>query len=133
MNYWMICLPREDMDHCLKIGTFGATRKVGIGKARKGDKVVCYVTKDCKVIAVGELTSDYYMADDEIFKSKGVFPDRFNFKAQKLGSDKEIDIKSLVDDLSFITNKAYWSVFFRLSNRQLPKEDFILIEKLCKK
>ncbi len=132
MNYWMICLPREDMDHCLKIGTFGATRKVGIGKARKGDKVVCYVTKDCKVIAVGELTSDYYMADDEIFKAEGVFPDRFNFKAQKLGPEKEIDIKSIVDELGFITNKAYWSVFFRLSNRQLPKEDFHVIEKLCK-
>ena len=22
MNYWMICLPREDMEHCIKKGVF---------------------------------------------------------------------------------------------------------------
>jgi hypothetical protein len=27
MNYWMICLPREDMEHCIKRGVFGATRR----------------------------------------------------------------------------------------------------------
>jgi len=128
MNYWLIALPREDMSHCIKIGVFGATRRIGIGKAKKGDKLVCYVTKECKIIGVGEITSDYYMSDDPIFRSQGVFPDRFNFKATLIDKRKEIDIRSIIDDLSFVTNKSYWSVFFRLSNRQIPEQDYKLIE-----
>ncbi|GAB1351641.1 MAG TPA: EVE domain-containing protein [Candidatus Rifleibacterium sp.] len=131
MNYWLICLPREDMDHCMKIGTFGATRRIGVAKARKGDKVVCYVSKECKIVGLGELTSDYYMSDEKVFRADDVFPDRFNFKAEKLGSEKEIEIRSLINDLGFITNKAYWSVFFRLSNRQLPEKDYLLIARRC--
>ncbi len=71
------------------------------------------------------------MSDNEIFKADGVFPDRFNFKAEKLGAKKEIEIRSIIDELGFITNKAYWSVFFRLSNRQIPEKDFRFIEKHC--
>lgn len=127
MNYWLISLPREDMEHCIKIGTFGATRRGSIANAKKGDKVVCYITKECKIIALGDLTSDYYLSDEKVFKSAGDFPDRFDFTASKLGSKNEVSIKTLVDDLGFITNKLYWSVFFRLSNRKLVKEDYDLI------
>jgi predicted RNA-binding protein len=132
MNYWMICLPREDMEHCIKKGVFGATRCGPLKNAKKGDKLVCYISKECKIIALGELTSDYYMSDENVFRSEGSFPDRFNFKANLLGRDKEIDIKSTIDDLTFVTNKACWSVFFRLSNRRIPKEDFTHLEKLAK-
>lgn len=132
MNYWMICLPREDMEHCIKKGVFGASRCGSLKNARKGDKLVCYITKECKIIALGELTSDYYMSDDNVFRTEGVYPDRFNFKAAKLPKNKEIDVKSIIDDLTFVTNKAYWSVFFRLSNRRIPKEDFSLLEKRAK-
>jgi predicted RNA-binding protein len=124
----MISLPRKDMEHCIKIGTFGANRRGSLKNARKGDKVVCYVTKECKIIASGELTSDYFMDDKEIFNSEGIFPDRFNFKAEKLKAGKELDIKAIIDDLSFVTNKAYWSVFFRMSNRLIPQKDYDLIK-----
>lgn len=133
MNYWLVCLPREDMEHCIKIGTFGASRKGALTNAKKGDKLVCYITKECKLIALGELTSDYYMADEKIFKSDGDFPDRFNFKAMPLGSKLELDIKTMIDDLSFVTNKLFWSVFFRLSNRKLTKEDYDIISQRCSK
>lgn len=127
MDYWLICLPREDMEHCIKIGVFGATRKAGLASAKKGDKIICYITKECKIIATGELTSDYYMSDESIFRAEGDFPDRFNFKASLVGLKQELSIKTIVDDLSFITNKLFWSVFFRLSNRKLPKQDYELI------
>lgn len=127
MNYWLISLPRVDMMHCINKGVFGARHKGLLSAAKKGDKVVCYVTKDCKIIALGELTSDYYTGSTQIFLADGSFPARFNFVASKLPSDNEIDIRSMVDDLSFITNKLSWSVFFRLSNRRLPKSDYELI------
>lgn len=129
MNCWILCLPREDMNHCIKIGTFGGTKKGSMGKVKKGDKLIFYVTKDCKVIGTGEATSDYYMDDTPMFKAEGAYPDRFLFKMNKK-AQPEIDIKGIVDNLEFITNKAYWSVFFRMSFRQCPQKDYERILKL---
>jgi predicted RNA-binding protein len=128
MNYWIIALPREDMMHCIKLGTFGLSRKWVLGKVKKGDKVACYVTKECKLIALGEATTDYYLDDKKVFKASGDFPDRFDFKAKLLGTDSEIDIKTMVDDLSFITNKLYWSVYFRTGVVQISEKDWRCIE-----
>ncbi len=132
MNYWIIALPRPDMEHCIKIGVFGKDRKVGIGKVKKGDKVACYVTGECKIMALGEATSDYYMDDTRIFKADGQFPDRFDFKAKPVGKAHEVDIREMVDDLTFITNKLYWSVFFRAGIKQIPESDWDLITAKAK-
>jgi predicted RNA-binding protein len=121
------------MEHCIKIGVFGANKKGSLGKVKKGDKIVCYVTKDCKIIGTGEATSDYYMDDEPKFRADGVYPDRFNFKVKQFKREEEIDIKSIVDDLSLVTNKAYWSVFFRMSCRQLPGSDYKYITQLTSK
>ncbi len=129
MNYWIVALPREDMKHCVKIGTFGLSRKHNMGKLKAGDKVVFYVTKECKIIALGEATSDYYMDTKKIFKAQGDYPDRFDLKASLLQPGDEIDLKSIVDELNFITNKAYWSVYLRAGIAILPKSDWELIEK----
>jgi predicted RNA-binding protein len=117
----------------MKKGIFGSSRRGALVKAKKGDKVICYVTKECKIIATGELTSDYYMSDEKVFRTEGDFPDRFNFKAEKLASKNEIEIRSIIDELNFVTNKAYWSVFFRLSNRQISKQDYDIILTHLKK
>lgn len=132
MNYWIIALPREDMEHCIKVGTFGANRKHSIGNVQKGDKVACYVTKETKIIALGEASSNYYMDDKKIFKAEGVFPDRFDFKALPLGKENEINFKTMVDDLEFITNKFYWTVYLRNGIAKITKEDWELIKKRAK-
>jgi predicted RNA-binding protein len=129
LKYWIIALPREDMEHCIRAGTYGANRKQVINKVEKGDKVACYVTKECKIIALGEATSDYYMDDKKIFKAEGVFPDRFNFKASLAGSKNEVNIKTIIDDLDFITNKLYWTVYFRNGIAQITQADWELIER----
>ena len=127
MSNWIIALPRPDMEHCLKIGLFGRNSRQGIAKVKQGDNIVCYVTKECKIIALGKATSDYFLDDEAVFKAEGLFPDRFRFKADTLDPKREIDIKTMVDDLTFITNKAYWSVFFRAGIKQIPDEDLKLI------
>jgi predicted RNA-binding protein len=33
----------------------------------------------------------------------------------------------MVDDLQFITNKAYWSVFFRAGIKEITEQDWKLI------
>lgn len=113
MNHWIIALPRKDMEHCIKIGTFGLGRKFILGHVQKGDKVACYVTKEYKIIALGETTTDYYVDDSSVFEKEGLFPDRFDFKAEKLASDAELDFMTVIDKMSFVKNLAYWSAYFR--------------------
>lgn len=128
MNYWMLCLPREDLEHCMKIGTFGIERRHIITKVAKGDKVVCCAGKgDWKIIAIGDATSDYYVDTDKVFLKPGTFPDRFDFSARKL--PKEMDLIAILDQLSFVTNLVYWAVFFRNAIAKMSKEDWELISR----
>ena len=113
MNHWIIALPRKDMLHCIKIGTFGLGRKFILGHVQKGDRVACYVTKEYKIIALGETTSDYYVDITPVFEKDGLFPDRFNFKAEQLPDDAELDFMTVIGKMSFVKNLAYWSAYFR--------------------
>jgi predicted RNA-binding protein len=132
MSYWLIALPREDMEHCIKISTFGANRKHAIGHVQKGDKVACYVTKESKIIALGEATSSYYMDDKTIFKSPGIFPDRFDLHALFLEKEHEVDFRTMVDDFEFITNKFYWTVYLRNGIAKITRDDWELINRRAK-
>lgn len=128
MRYWLICLPREDLEHCIKNGVFGLSRKNSLGNVREGDKIACCAGKgDWKVIGFGSATSDYYVGDEKVFLKEGFFPDRFDFKAEKLRSNQEIDLMSVIDQLSFVTNVGYWAVFFRNGIAQMSKEDWQLL------
>jgi hypothetical protein len=130
MNYWLLCLPREDLEQCMKVGTFGLGRKHILGSVAKGDAVVCCAGKgDWKIIGIGTTTSDYYVDDKPVFLKEGYFPDRFDFEATKLPHDREFDVMQIIDQLSFVKNVAYWAVFFRNGIAKLSKSDFELINK----
>lgn len=124
MNYWIVSLPRPDMEHCISIGTFGAKRKFVMGQVKPGDKVVCYVTKEFKIIALGEATSEYYLDDAAIFRAAGSFVDRFDFSAERLGS--ELNFLDYVNKVSFVKNPAYWGVFSKSAIYKISKEDWEL-------
>lgn len=132
MNHWIIALSRQDMEHCIKVGKFGLNRKHILGRVEKHDKVACYITKEYKVIALGEVTEPYYVDDTKVFKGEGLFPDRFDFNAKKLSSDQEIDFMSLVDQMSFIKNLAYWSAHFRNGIVQISEKDWKTITAQAK-
>lgn len=129
MNYWLICLPREDLEHCIKIGTFGLGRKHVLGSVSSGDQVVCCAGKgDWKIIGCGEATGEYYLSVEKVFLKEGSFPGRFDFKANKLPEEQEVDIKQLLDQLSFVKDLAYWAVFFRNGIVKMTKKDWDLIK-----
>jgi hypothetical protein len=129
LRYWIIALPREDMEHCLKIGAYGMNRKSPLNKVEKGDGIACYVTKDRKIIATGSVTEGYYLDDAKIFKKDGVFPDRIKFKAEKFKSAEEFDFVSIVDQLKLTTNIVYWSVYLRSGFVEISKQDWDLIKQ----
>ncbi len=114
----------------MRQGTFGLERKYILGQVSKGDPVVCCAGKgDWKIIGLGSATSDYYVGDSKIFLKEGYFPDRFDFSTEKLPNDLEIDIKSIFDRLSFVTNIAYWPVFFRNGIAKMSRQDWELISE----
>jgi predicted RNA-binding protein len=128
MNYWLFCLPRADLEHCMKIGVFGLPRRNLISKVCEGDKIVCCAAKgEWKILGLGTATSDYYVDDENIFLKEGVFVDRIKFDIKPVS--KEFDIISILDQLSFITNLAYWAVYFRNGIVKMNKSDWSLIEK----
>lgn len=129
MNYWIISLPREHMEHCIENGVFGLNRKYTLGQVNTDDKVACYVTKEYKIIALGEVTEGYYIDDTKVFLGEGIFPDRFKFKARKLAS--ELDFMTVIDKMSFIKNLAYWSAYFRNGVVKISKSDYEHLEKLA--
>lgn len=130
MNYWLLCLPREDMERCIKVGTFGLQRKYILGRVEKGDAVVCCAGKgDWKIVAIGTAISDYYVDDKKIFLKEGYFPDRFDFEAESLPKTRQLDVISIIDKLSFVKDLAYWAVFFRNGIVQMSKQDWELISK----
>lgn len=130
MNYWMLCLPREDIEHCIKLGIFGLSRKHVLGQVKSGDGVVCCAGKgDWKIIAVGKVTSDYYLDDKKIFLKPGFFPDRIDFQAEVLPKVAELDIVAILDQLSFVTNIAYWAVFFRNGVVKMSEADWQLVNE----
>jgi predicted RNA-binding protein len=128
MNYWLLCLPRADLEHCVKVGTFGLSRKYMIENVQSGDKLVCCASKgDWRLIAVGEATSNHYVGSKKIFLKDGDFPDRFDFKASLC--KPEADIMTIIDQLSFVTNLAYWAVYFRNGISKLTESDWHLISQ----
>lgn len=132
MRYWMLSLPRADITQCIKVGTFGLARKYVLGRVSEGDGIACCASKEWKIITLGTATSGYYMDDRKIFLRDGNFPDRFDFQAELLPDEQEIDLMKIIDKLSFVTNLAYWSVYFRSGIVEMSQEDWNLIRQLTK-
>lgn len=133
MNHWLICLPREDLEHCMKAGVFGLSRKHVLGNVKKGDLIICCAGKgDWKIIGFGEAISDYYVDVSAVFLKSGCFPDRFDFQSRRLGTGKEVDLMGIIDRLSFVSNLAYWAVYFRNGIARCTEADWELITKAAK-
>ena len=77
-----------------------------------------------KFIAVGEIiTGEAYQ-----FKMSETFiPFRMDVKYYPC---KEIEIKPLITNLSFIKNKINWGVLFKFGHFEIPQQDFQLIYNL---
>lgn len=116
----------------MNIGTFGLERKHAIGHVKTGDPIICCAGKgDWKIIGLGAAVSDYYIDDRRIFLKEGIFPDRFDFKAEKIATSQEIDLMSIIDQLSFVKDLAYWAVFFRNAIVKMSRKDWELISNVA--
>lgn len=135
MTCW-ICVTTEENWRIIREknvwGVPSRSKKV-IESVRKGDKLVFYVIQSkeddkklpSRIVAVYEAASESYYDDTPLFKSykRKMFPYRIKIKPIKIAKDPII-FKNLVDKLSFIRNKRYWTVYFRRAMFEIPSEDF---------
>lgn len=135
-KYFLICASR---DHVLKgaeggFAQAGHGRKDLISKLSKGDWIVFYSSKDKfengkplqKFTALGKVTDeDPYQAN-----TTGDFkPYRRNVEFKNV---EETEIRSLLEQLTFIKNKKKWGFYLISGFREISKEDFNVINNKMK-
>lgn len=117
------------MEHCIKIGKFGLPAPKRISSVKENDRIVCYVSKESKVVALGMVTRGYYQAQTKVFRALGEYPHRFDFRTTSL--DPELDFRTVRDQLILTKGQQNWAGVLRLNIAMLPEEDWQLFEKVA--
>lgn len=140
MNYWLVVTSlanfRHDRDHLgFQMQGFPYRFRKTVQRMAKGDRVAYYIMKLQKFGATATITGDYiedhtkqWEEDDEMWPARR--PSRPDIVLQ---DDELVDAKKLVPELSFIEKKDFWGTYFQGSIKQIPEEDFRLIESEMRK
>ena len=99
-------------------------------KMNKGDKVVCYVMGLRRFGATATITGDYFEDGTRLWTDNDeLWPARRPSEPDIILDDDElVDAKKLVPNLAFIERKDHWGAYVQGSIRQIPEDDFRLIE-----
>ena len=141
MKYWLCITNRENWEVVKEKNVWGVPRRHRntIAKVNPGDKLVFYVKQERKdkqvlepkIVGIFEVASEPYEDSTRIFKGHvphETYPLRVKIRPVKLG---EVEFKSLIPKLKFITNKKRWSGHLMgKAMREIPEEDYKLIESL---
>jgi len=140
MQYWLVITSSENFKRdreALGFKCQGFTHRFRkqVQRMQPGDRVVYYIMGIRKFGATATITGSYFEDYKKIWTDKNeVWPSRCPSKPDLVLEDNELfDAKKLIDDLSFIENKEKWGVYFQGSLRQIPENDFKLIESEIKK
>jgi predicted RNA-binding protein len=130
-RYWIGVASRQ---HVL-IGVAGGFAQLCHGKERplkrmsKNDWIIYYSPQEIlgektpcqRFTAIGEVSSDEVY---QVEMAPGFIPFRRDIRFSRA---KEIPIRPLIDQLSFIKDKKQWGYVFRFGHLQIPETDFRLI------
>ncbi|MEP6662487.1 MAG: EVE domain-containing protein [Verrucomicrobiota bacterium] len=133
MRYWIGVASREHV----KLGVAGSFCQLCHGKSQPlkrmsvGDWLIYYSSKENfeSPVLCQQFTAIGEVIDDEIYPfamSPGFVPHRRNIRFIPA---KDISIRPLIDQLSFIRDKTKWGYAFRFGHFEIPKQDFELIAK----
>lgn len=135
-KYFLICASK---DHVLRgieggFAQAGHGRKDLISKPAKGDWVVFYSSKDKfengkplqKFTAIGQVV------DEEAYQPTGSEAFRPYRRDVKFKDHHEVEIRPLLERLTFIMNKKRWGFYLMSGFREISKEDFGVIETAMK-
>ncbi len=140
MNYWLVVTSPENFDldrEKLHFAYQGLPHRFrnSVRKMQVGDKVVYYIMTRQRFGATATITGDFFEDNSKLWTDDDeMWPSRRPSKPDiVLRDDELIDAKKLVPYLSFIEKKDRWGVYLQGSIRQIPEEDFRLIESEMRK
>jgi len=130
VNYWIICITEDNLRITLRQQVIGFAESKGklLKSFQPGDLVVFYVSRESlssgkrvgKFIGLAAIKGESYRSFEPMWKN-GLFPQRINIEAL---SEKSCDIRSLIDRLRFIKNKAKWGATFMPGIIRVSQDDF---------
>lgn len=122
-NAWIFVTDRGTWIDCAKDGSYGLKRAPGrIKEAESDDPLVAYIQKESLLAGLGHLTSLYYFDPDN-----EEYPHRVRLEVS-LDFDNAIDVRSIIDRLSFVKDKAHWPVHFKGGAVKISLPDFEIIK-----
>jgi predicted RNA-binding protein len=140
VNHWLVVTSPANFSYdreVLKFAMQGLPLRVrnSVQRMQIGDRIVYYIMGLQRFGATATITGEYtedstkmWTDDDEMWPAR-----RPSKPDIVLEDDELIDAKRLVPHLSFIENKNNWGAHFQGSIRQIPEDDFRLIESEMKK
>lgn len=140
MNFWLIVTSFANFKHDreklgFKMQGVSMHHKGQMQKMEIGDKVAYYIMGKQKFGATATITGDYEEGHDKIWTDeKEMWPARRPSESDIVLQDDElVDAKRLVPELGFVEKKEHWGSYFQGSVREIPEEDYRLIESVMRK
>ncbi len=131
MRYFLIVAAKDHVARGVEGGfaQAGHGRKSSLEKMAQGDWVIYYSGKETleggkpyqKFTAIGQVTDD---APYQVKVSENFQPWRRNLDFQQV---EDLEIRPLLDDLQFITNRQKWGVHLMSGFVEIKQPDFELI------
>ena len=144
MTIWIASTNRDNWEIIKKNNIWGVPKrnKNSIERSEPKDKILIFVRQEnagdtilpSAITAAFDIASKPFEEKTEIFKKpptmhgEEVFPYRVKLKPVKIFKE-ELDFKSLIPNLEFITNKKQWTGHLRTAMRTIPDEDYEYIMK----
>ena len=137
MAIWIASGNRENWEGVKKHNIWGVPkRSKGLhSRVKVGDIILIYARSETHVkevfpsVIMGEyIVTELYEDTTPLFTAPSqmgeeVFPFRFRLKPVKIFKEP-VEIKPLIPELGFVTNKTMWSGHFRQAMREIPEGDY---------
>ena len=120
MVYWLVSISPENWEIMKKELKFGSKRDLS-KFIKKEDYLIVYVRGTYKIKGIFKVTSDWYEANDLLWndekeKDELIYKYRIDVEPVKI---TEIDVRGIVDRLSFIEKKDKWFMYFSRKSSKL--------------
>lgn len=119
-----------DIDNQFVCAGFPDRNKKSLQQMEPGDKIIYYVTKHSKFMAITEVVGEYFYSEQPIWDDPyDLWPHRINTTPIVFieSCDDGVFIKDIWDNLNFIKNKIKWGSQVQGSFRKLSENDYNVI------
>jgi len=130
-QYWIGVISRDHVQLAVRAGfaQLNHGKKEPLLKLHGGDGFVFYSPKESYPDGepVQKFTGIGVVKTGEVYQGPGG-PDEFPYRIDiQFLEAKEVPIRPLIDQLSFIADKTHWGAPFRFGNLSIPARDFKII------